>query len=141
MKIYVKTQRLLGVDIEGVENGNVTLVVNIEVDTPIITCRLFPIFFIGIIVIDEELDVAIDVGWNPSTAGGIEFHGFDLVFVADNTDFYFFTGNGAIDFICKGLFECSRSQRFPDVRDQCERNGENLMWVEDELGFVLLHAS
>ncbi len=131
----------MGVDIKGVKDSNVTSVLNIEVNTPVIAFRLFLIFFGGIIVIDEELDITIDVCRNPSTAGGIEFHGFDLVFVADNTDLDFFTGNGAIDFIREGLLQRSRSQGFPEVGDQGERNRENLMWVEDELGFVLLHAS
>jgi hypothetical protein len=129
------------VDIEGVKNGNITFVLDIKVDTPVITCRLFLIFFVGIVVIDKELEIAVDESRDPATAGSVEFHGFDLIFVVRDTDFDFFAGNGAIDFICKGLFECSRSEGFPEVGDECKGKGENLMRVEDELGFVLLHAS
>ncbi len=131
----------MGVDIEGVENGNIASVLDIEVNTPIITCGLFFIFFGGIIVIDKELEIAVDKSGNAATAGGIELHGLNEVFVACDTNFDFFAGNGAIDFICKGLFECNGSEGFPEVGDECVRKGENLMRVEDELGFVLLHAS
>jgi hypothetical protein len=131
----------LWVDIEGVKNGNITFVLDIKVDTPVITCRLFLISFVGIVVIDKELEIAVDKSRDRPTAGSVEFHGFDLIFVVGDTDFDFFAGNGAIDFICKGLFECSRSERFPEVGDECKGKWENLMRVEDELGFALLHAS
>lgn len=48
------------VDIEGVKNGNITFVLDIKVDTPVVTCRLFLIFFVGIVVIDKELEIAVD---------------------------------------------------------------------------------
>lgn len=141
MEFYIKTQRFSGVDIEGIKNSDVSFVLDVKVNTPVLSFRFFLILFCWVIAVHEILDVGVDICWDPSTTGGIEFHSFDEIFIVDNSYPDFFAGDGAIDFVGKGLLEWSWSQSFPKIGNESEGNGEYLMRVEDDLGFVLLHAS
>lgn len=137
--VYVESQRPLQVDIERVENGNLSFILDINVDAPILSRDFFTVFLHWTVPVYEILDVSVDKNRHPSTARSIKFHGLDSVFVVGDSDLNLFAGNGAKDFICERLFQWDRSQTFFCISYQCKWNWKYLIRIKNEFRFLLLH--
>lgn len=78
--------------------------------------------------IDEIAYVLIDYGVNPSIAGGIKLKSF-FNFVASDTGFDFFTGEGTVDLIGCGLFDGFGDEGTFGERDEGEGVVEKMVWL------------
>lgn len=114
-KSYIKAQRFFRINIKWIQNCYISFILNFKINTPILSCCFFLIFFRGIIAIYEIFNISIYISRYPSTTCSIEFHCFYRIFIACNSDFNFFARYRAVYFICKRLLKGSRSQGFLNI--------------------------
>jgi hypothetical protein len=101
--LYIEANGVFGVEVERVENSDVSLVINLDVCAPVLSLGSFFVFLIGWMAVDEILDGAIDKNRYVSGAGGIELNALVWTALLGGSYFDLLAGDRAVDFVCERL--------------------------------------